>query len=265
MTSGEPRVPQDEEIRQAWRAAAAESPPTHVDTAILSAAREAARTTERKDAPRPARPWYREWQPMLAVAAVAGLAFALIQVMPRGDGAGMGPRATASGAAESTPPSIAAPQISEAPTRLKVDDTVRKSAGPPPPAGAAPHPPGPAAFDRPGHSANTAAGALERRPPQPAAVAPSPDVADSLMSASPPPTANRERAAAPVDQEGVEATSQAGGTRPAVETRIDRIVTLYRAGDRSRAATELRALRTDVEGIDAQLPASLQAWARTVR
>jgi len=265
MTSGEPRVPQDEDIRQAWRAASAESPPAHVDTAIRSAARDAARTTERKDAPRPARTWYREWQPMLAMAALAGLAFLLIQVMPLGNGAGMRPRTIASGAAKSAPPPIASPQISAAPTRPKVDETVRKSAGPPPPDGAAPTPPGPAAFDRSGNSANTAAGALERRAPEPAAVAPLPDVADSLRSASPPPTANRERAAGPVDQERIEATSPAGATRPAVETRIDRIVTLYRAGDRSRAATELRALRTDVEGVDAQLPASLQAWARTVR
>jgi hypothetical protein len=177
---------------------------------------------------------------MLAAAAIAGVAFVLVQVMPRG-GAGMPLPATSSGTADSAPPAISSSELPEAPPPSAIEESARKAA-PPPTAGAAPKPPGAASIEPSSKSAKTVAGALERRTPAPATVAPSPDVADSLMSASPPATANREGAA-----------------------RIERIVTLYQAGDKSGAATELRALRADVEGVDARLPANLQAWARSVR
>jgi hypothetical protein len=85
MTGEEPRMPRDEDVRKAWQAASDELPPSRVDAAILEAARDAAQRPAHGDGARRARPWYREWQPMLAAAAIAGLAFALVQTMPSDD------------------------------------------------------------------------------------------------------------------------------------------------------------------------------------
>jgi hypothetical protein len=53
-----------------WRKASREEPRQHVDAAILAAARSR-------------RPWLATWQPLAAAAAVAGLAFLLLQLLPR--------------------------------------------------------------------------------------------------------------------------------------------------------------------------------------
>ena len=52
-----------------WRKASREEPRPHVDAAILAAARTR-------------RPWFATWQPLAAAAAVAGLAFLLVQLQP---------------------------------------------------------------------------------------------------------------------------------------------------------------------------------------
>ena len=52
-----------------WRKASREEPRPHVDAAILAAARTR-------------RPWFATWQPLAAAAAVAGLAFLLVQLLP---------------------------------------------------------------------------------------------------------------------------------------------------------------------------------------
>jgi len=56
-------------IDREWRKASREEPPQHVDAAILAAARTR-------------RPWFATWQPLAAAAAVAGLAFLLVQLLP---------------------------------------------------------------------------------------------------------------------------------------------------------------------------------------
>jgi uncharacterized protein (DUF4415 family) len=126
-------------------------------------------------------------------------------------------------------------------------------------------PPARASRESPADAMRPAAGAEPRAAAPSAAVASAPEAADSWMTAPPPATANRERAAGSMDQDGTGSAPRAGAMQQAVAIRIDHIVTLYRAGDESAAATELRALRADVEGVDAQLPAGLRAWARTVR
>jgi hypothetical protein len=256
MNSGEPRMPQDEDVRQAWRAAATDSPPAHLDAAILAAARAAVRGSAQRSVAAPkARPWYREWQPMLAAAAVAGLAFLVIEALPRGEREALpsGPSA-----AKDEPPPVTNDTFHQQPPSAVTAEAradAKKAAGPP--AGSSRE----ASTD----AVKPAASAEPRPAAPPAAVTPAPEAADSLMTASPPATANRERAAGSMDQEGIDSSPQAGAMQQAVAARIDHIVTLYRAGDESAAATELRALRADVEGVDAQLPANLRAWARTVR
>jgi len=56
-------------IDREWRKASREEPPQHVDAAILAAAQTR-------------RPWFATWQPLAAAAAVAGLAFLLVQLLP---------------------------------------------------------------------------------------------------------------------------------------------------------------------------------------
>jgi hypothetical protein len=60
----------DSGIDGKWRKASREEPPPHVDAAILAAAR-----TRRSR--------FATWQPLAMAAAVAGLAFLLVQLLPR--------------------------------------------------------------------------------------------------------------------------------------------------------------------------------------
>jgi len=77
---------QDSAVVRAWRQASDELPPPRLDDALLAAARAAAQPGDtRADAgqhrPRTRSRWL-QWQPLLAAASVAGLAFALLQLRP---------------------------------------------------------------------------------------------------------------------------------------------------------------------------------------
>ncbi len=91
MSNHEHRDPQDpgEEsaLRRAWHQASDELPPPELDAAIIAAARKpvkelGAGTQTARDTTR-SRNWLMPWQPLAAAATVAGLAFILLQVMPR--------------------------------------------------------------------------------------------------------------------------------------------------------------------------------------
>jgi len=89
-----PQVP-DDEVRRAWREVSNEQPPERVDAAILAAARRAAdldssSVVRTEDRPRTRR-WFQRWQPALAAAGVCGLAFVLLQSLPRESGIGTMP------------------------------------------------------------------------------------------------------------------------------------------------------------------------------
>jgi hypothetical protein len=76
-------APADPRVDAAWRAASTEQPPARVDAAILAAARAAVRDSA-PSRPSPASdPWWSRWQPLAAAAAVTGLAFVLLQSLPR--------------------------------------------------------------------------------------------------------------------------------------------------------------------------------------
>jgi hypothetical protein len=70
-------------VEAAWRNASHDEPPARLDAAILAAARDATRRPApgREIAPR--RAWWTRWQPLAAAAGVAGLAFVLVQTIPR--------------------------------------------------------------------------------------------------------------------------------------------------------------------------------------
>lgn len=91
MSNNEHRDPQDAgedvALRRAWREASDEIPPSELDAAIVAAARKSVQ--DRGSAAKTAsdgkrsRNWFMQWQPLAAMATVAGLAFMLLQVLPR--------------------------------------------------------------------------------------------------------------------------------------------------------------------------------------
>jgi len=91
MSNQEHKDPQDSgdesTVRRGWHQASDELPPPELDASIIAAARksvqdrDSAATTVR-DGKR-SRSWLMQWQPLAAAATVAGLAFVLLQVMPR--------------------------------------------------------------------------------------------------------------------------------------------------------------------------------------
>jgi hypothetical protein len=83
----EPRRPDepvaDAVVDAAWRNASHEEPPAHVDAAILAAARAEARRAAPTRRVTARRAWWSHWQPLAAAAGIAGLAFVLVQNIPR--------------------------------------------------------------------------------------------------------------------------------------------------------------------------------------
>jgi hypothetical protein len=74
-------------LERAWRAASTEQPPSHLDAAIIAAARKSVPYRGEQRNPAPARMksrnWLARWQPLAAAATVAGLAFVLVQLLPQ--------------------------------------------------------------------------------------------------------------------------------------------------------------------------------------
>lgn len=73
----------DPAVDAAWRRASDEAPPTRVDDAILAAARAAVRAEPPVRLVPQRASWWIRWQPLAAAAGVVGLAFVLVQLMPR--------------------------------------------------------------------------------------------------------------------------------------------------------------------------------------
>lgn len=224
--------PVNEIVDQAWRDASTEVPGPRSDAAILAAARaEVARKPAADAAPglRGRRDWWTRWQPLAAAATVAGLAFVLVQMIPRDRD--VAPqlaieksRPQVSGAAPSAEPSApsadaAAPVLEAAPPAVTSNE-----AATPPPTGSAV-----------------------------ATEAEAPTEADAAAGA-------RYRAAAP-------APSPAAVPVPvlAPEDWAVRIESLYDAGDLAGAAAELKAFRAEYQDADRHLPETLHEWAATVK
>ena len=83
------RFEADDPVDRAWHGTSVEEPPPQIDAAIIEAARtEAARARQVTPTGTAARvrrngEWWLRWQPLAAAAAVAGLAFVLVQTIPR--------------------------------------------------------------------------------------------------------------------------------------------------------------------------------------
>ena len=78
----------DAALDRAWQQLSDEQPPSALDAAIIAAAHKSIQDRDGqaqvKRAGPPQRSWLTRWQPLAAAAAVAGLAFVLVQSLPRG-------------------------------------------------------------------------------------------------------------------------------------------------------------------------------------
>lgn len=103
--TGRNDLPRDTRLERAWRTASTETPADSVDATILEAAR-----AEASRSPVPGRrtnrsAWWSRWTPLVAAAGVGGLAFLLVQWLPREDSQppGTAPSADAAGRAIAPP------------------------------------------------------------------------------------------------------------------------------------------------------------------
>jgi hypothetical protein len=237
----------DNELHRAWHQASDEQPAPQLDAAILAAARKSVQQGARHDPHVRARArswnWLARWQPLAAAAAVAGLAFVLVQSLPR--------------EASKPAPAAATDAVSARESRATgAEEPARmeSSAGGSTASDVAPPAPGP-----------TSATANEYD--MQAGV----DRTDALRTMEPAQqsVATSKRAtgvAAPeVATAAASESMQADAASPSTAERAASIATLFAAGDFTGAADALRALRAADPQADTYLPESLRDWARTVR
>jgi hypothetical protein len=242
MTTRPPPRASDDEVRRAWREVSNEQPPGRVDSAILEAARHAldekpSSVVRTDDHPRTRR-WFQRWQPALAAAGVCGLAFVLLQSLPREPDTS--PTPSRSSPSAQTKATEAAATESPAPAGRAIEAAV----------------PAPAASGE----LTRMDSAVTAGPEAKAAVR----AADAEAEAPTIAPAARERAQAGHASLGAVNESSGSAAADSLEAQIARIEDLYDRGDRDGAAAALRRLRTQIEHADERLPESLRAWARTV-
>jgi hypothetical protein len=225
----------DPAVEHAWRQASEEQPPERLDAAILAAAR---RSVDAQDPGAPARPiplrtrsrWIK-WQPLAAAATVAGLAFVLVQTLPR--------------EREVAPPiRVEAPAAAASPER-HIAPQIQREARERSDAGSARAPAAEAAPD----VADT------MRPAET-------DLRKGVITDASGNLASRE-AAAPAARR-TEALGLSTSAPPGAAHWATRIEALHASGDLAGAAAALREFRAADPAADSLLPEALRDWARTV-
>ncbi|MCJ7453575.1 MAG: hypothetical protein MUO39_14030 [Steroidobacteraceae bacterium] len=282
MSNHEHRDPQDAgedaALRRAWRQASDELPPPELDAAIVAAARKSVQEhgSAAKTATDGTRSWswFTQWQPLAAAATVAGLAFILLQVMPRDrevipsirmEESAPGPVTARPGTTE--PP--AAERAAAAPGAAEAAVAEQKTSG--------------QLADRPidGVLPGSASADADQQP----AISPESDRANVV---TPAPARTETTIAAPnssaeadrmttVLPQGADSGASVDSAAPASEERqrddaamdaadwAARVVSLYESGDLDGAASVLREFRASAPDADSYLPESLHDWARTVK
>jgi hypothetical protein len=114
-------------VARAWRQASDEQPPVRLDGEILAAARQSVQEEDAGAQTPPVRPRARsrwmQWQPLAAAATVAGLAFALVQTLPRDREVAPPIRIEAPASAPAPAPNAALETRSGAPARAAAEAT----------------------------------------------------------------------------------------------------------------------------------------------
>lgn len=232
------RFEADDPVDRAWHGTSVEEPPPQIDAAIIEAARtEAARARQVTPTGTAARvrrngEWWLRWQPLAAAAAVAGLAFVLVQTIPRDR--------------DVTPPlshERARPRAPVAPPRAERDAMPAAPIAPP----------------RAEQDATSAAPVQSRAEMQSATV-------QAPVAGKDPSEAyeNQARSSAKGAAESVE--GRGAETFPAADRWAAKIEALAEAGEYAAAARELRAFRDAYgrEEADRELSEELRAWASSV-
>lgn len=232
------RFEADDPVDRAWHGTSVEEPPPQIDAAIIEAARtEAARARQVTPTGTAARvrrngEWWLRWQPLAAAAAVAGLAFVLVQTIPRDR--------------DVTPPlshERARPRAPVAPPRAERDAMPAAPIAPP----------------RAEQDATSAA-PVESQAEMPSATVQAPVAGKDRSEAY----ENQARSSAKGAAESVE--GRGAETFPAADRWAAKIEALAEAGEYAAAARELRAFR-DAYGrgnADRELSEALRAWASSV-
>jgi hypothetical protein len=243
----------DTALDRAWQQLSDEQPPSALDAAIIAAAHKSIQDRDGqaqvKRAGPPQRSWLTRWQPLAAAATVAGLAFVLVQSLPRDRDVApslhMEEPAAAPAAAQERPGIPASREAIEA-----------KTASPPAPAVVRESVTAPASVIEQESAADTAttmpAAEVDQRQPA-AAEMPGRTTSEAAAAPAPVQTTAAKAAAARDDV-----------ARPDATDRAARIASLYATGDIAGAADALREFREVDPGADTYLPASLRDWARTV-
>ena len=267
----------DAALDRAWQQASDEQPSPQLDAAIIAAARKAGQ--DHDEQPRVvavrsrSRSWLTRWQPLAAAAAVAGLAFVLVQSLPRERNVAPSirmeepaqvpattqemPRSPPAPAATDQTTATSPPALADAHEPLSAPGSARSKAAVPAPDTTVPSP---AASQAPASTAATAnerdSAAVDGTYAVRATEAEHRNAATSKMATG---IASAEVAAAPVQE-----SRQVDTTPLSAADRAAKIATLYAAGDVAAAADALRAFRADDPDADRYLPESLRDWARTV-
>ena len=232
------RFEADDPVDRAWHRTSVEEPPPQIDAAIIEAARtEAARARQVTPTGTAARvrrngEWWLRWQPLAAAAAVAGLAFVLVQTIPRDR--------------DVTPPlshERARPRAPVAPSRAERDAMPAAPIAPP----------------RAEQDATSAA-PVESQAEMPSATVQAPVAGKDRSEAY----ENQARSSAKGAAESVE--GRGAETFPAADRWAAKIEALAEAGEYAAAARELRAFRDAYgrEEADRELSEELRAWASSV-
>jgi len=258
---------EDPALVRAWRQASDEQPPARLDAAILDAARRSVAVddegaTTRRVQPRTRNRWM-QWQPLAAAATVAGLAFVLLQTLPRERE--VAPPIRIQAPAPSPEKEVSPEVRGGAPEPARAPDVSRESRSSAPASGVAEAPSGPGTG--PPLRQRSEAGAARSIPAEAA------DVADAMR---PPGTDQRkgvmtDAAGEAYSPEAAEPATERTATRalgtappPNAADWAGRIESLYASGDLDAAAAALRAFRAVDPDADARLPESLREWAQTV-
>lgn len=227
----------DTALEDAWRGASDEQPPAHLDAAIIAAARKS--VTNRGEQPHTApvrvrsRNWLTQWQPLAAAATVAGLAFVLVQMLPREHdlAPSLQRQESVPAAAEPRPQSSSAREATDNRQAPRADGTV---------------------------SLREPVAVPDRAPAQSATVpVPPPAAPSTTAKATASDTAAAPSSPARESNRGIAASHDAAAWAAKIEA-------LHASGDVTAAEQALRAFRAADPDADAYLPDSLRDWARTV-
>ena len=225
----------DPAVEHAWRQASEEQPPERLDAAILSAARRSLEAQVPGATTGPislrTRSRWMKWQPLAAAATVAGLAFVLVQTLPREREVAPPIRIQVPAPASSPERDIAPPVRSEAPAAPPAPSVTLESRSSSPPSG----------------------------------VAEAPTEVESTQLSRERSDAGASREAAAPAATRTETFGLGTAAPPSAADWATRIEALHASGDLAAAAVALREFRATDPDADSYLPDSLRDWARTVR